>query len=56
MQVNGKLRSRFSVSADADDAAIKEMALSDERARKFIKDKPIKRVIVVKKKLVSIVV
>ena len=56
VQVNGKLRSRFSVSADADDAAIKEMALSDERARKFIKDKPIKRVIVVKKKLVSIVV
>lgn len=56
VQVNGKLRSRFSVSADADDAAIKEMALSDERARKFINDKPIKKVIVVKKKLVSIVV
>ncbi|MDO9565145.1 MAG: leucine--tRNA ligase [Candidatus Desulfaltia sp.] len=56
VQVNGKLRSRFSVSADADDAAIKEIALSDERARKFINDKPIKKIIVVKKKLVSIVV
>ncbi|MBU4344205.1 MAG: leucine--tRNA ligase [Desulfobacteraceae bacterium] len=56
VQVNGKLRSRFSVSADADDAVIKEMALSDERVRKFINDKPIKKVIVVKKKLVSIVV
>ncbi|MDI6686978.1 MAG: leucine--tRNA ligase [Desulfobacterales bacterium] len=56
VQVNGKLRSRFSVSADANDAAIKEMALSDERARKFIDDKPIKKIIVVKKKLVSIVV
>ena len=56
VQVNGKLRSRFSVSADADDAAIKEMALSDERARKFINGKPIKRVIIVKKKLVNIVV
>ena len=56
VQVNGKLRSRFRVSADADDAAIKEIALSDERARKFINGKPIKRVIVVKKKLVSIVV
>ena len=56
VQVNGKLRSRFSVSADADDVAIKEIALSDERVRKFINDKPIKRVIVVKKKLVSIVV
>ncbi len=56
VQVNGKLRSRFSVSTDADDAAIKEMALSDERASKFINNKPIKRVIVVKKKLVNIVV
>jgi leucyl-tRNA synthetase len=56
VQVNGKLRSRFSVSADADDNAIKEIALSDDRVEKFIKDKPVKKVIVVKKKLVNIVV
>ncbi|MBW2568168.1 MAG: leucine--tRNA ligase [Deltaproteobacteria bacterium] len=56
VQVNGKLRSRFSINADADDDTIKEMALSDERAMKFINGKPVKRVIVVKKKLVNIVV
>ncbi len=56
VQVNGKLRSRFNVSVDEDEDAIKEMALSDERANKFINDKPIKKVIVVKKKLVNIVV
>ena len=56
VQVNGKLRSRFNVDADADDNTIKELALSDERVQKFIKDKPIKKVIVVKKKLVNIVV
>ncbi len=56
VQVNGKLRSRFNVSAEADDAAIKKMALADERVQKFISKKPIKKVIVVKKKLVNIVV
>ena len=56
VQVNGKLRSRFNVDADVDDNTIKELALSDERVQKFIKDKPIKKVIVVKKKLVNIVV
>ena len=56
VQVNGKLRSRFNVDADADDDTIKEMALSDERVQKFIDGKPVKKVIVVKKKLVNIVV
>ena len=56
VQVNGKLRSKFNVNANADDNTIKEMALSDERVKKFINDKPVKKVIVVKKKLVNIVV
>ncbi|MBW1724408.1 MAG: leucine--tRNA ligase [Deltaproteobacteria bacterium] len=56
VQVNGKLRSRFNVDVDADDDAIRKMALSDERAQKFIDGKPVKKVIVVKKKLVNIVV
>ena len=56
VQVNGKLRSRFSVGTDADDERIKQMALDDERARPFIGDKPIRKVILVKRKLVNIVV
>ena len=56
VQVNGKLRSRFNVDTDADDNTIKEMAFSDERVQKFIDGKPVKKVIVVKKKLVNIVV
>jgi len=56
VQVNGKLRSKFYVDADADDDTLKEMALSDERVLKFIDGKPIKKVIVVKEKLVNIVV
>ncbi|MBT8363526.1 MAG: leucine--tRNA ligase, partial [Deltaproteobacteria bacterium] len=56
VQVNGKLRSRFQAPTDADDASIKEMALADERIQKFIGEKEIKKVIVVKNKLVNIVI
>jgi leucyl-tRNA synthetase len=56
IQVNGKLRSKFNVDVDADDDTIKALALSDERIQKFIDDKPIKKIIVVKNKLVNIVV
>jgi leucyl-tRNA synthetase len=56
VQVNGKLRSRFSVAADTPDDTIKEMALKDKRILKFIGHKQIKKVIVVKNKLVNIVI
>ena len=56
VQVNGKLRSRFQVAVDTPDDTIKEMALTDERIVKFLGDKEIKKVIVVKNKLVNIVI
>jgi leucyl-tRNA synthetase len=56
VQVNGKLRSRFSVSAGTGEDVIKQTALSDERVKKFIENKTIKKVIVVKNKLVNIVI
>lgn len=56
VQVNGKLRGKFNISADADDDVIREKALSNEYVMKFIGDKPVKKVIVVKKKLVNIVI
>jgi leucyl-tRNA synthetase len=56
VQVNGKLRSRFTVDADADEETIKAGALADQRAAAFIQGKPIRKVIVVRNKLVNIVV
>ena len=56
IQVNGKLRSRFTVSPDANEETLKSMAMEDERIQKFIHGKPIKKVIVVKEKLVNIVI
>jgi leucyl-tRNA synthetase len=56
VQVNGKVRSRFHVGADADEEQIRKAALADERAQSFIGGRPVKKVIVVKNKLVNIVV
>ena len=55
IQVNGKLRSRLTVEAGTDKAKIEALALADERARKFIGDKTVRKVIVVPGKLVNIV-
>ncbi|RLA99308.1 MAG: leucine--tRNA ligase, partial [Deltaproteobacteria bacterium] len=56
VQVNGKLRSRIYVSPSADREEIKRIALEDERIRKFVGEKPVKKVIVVPGRLVNIVV
>ena len=56
VQVNGKLRGKFSVATDAAEETIKQMALDDERVKKFTNAKEIKKVIYVKGKLVNIVV
>ncbi len=56
IQVNGKLRSKLTVSVTASSDDIQAMALNDEQAQRFIDGKPIRKVIVVPKKLVNIVV
>jgi len=56
VQVNGRLRSKFNVAADADDDTLRNMALADERIQKFVADRPIRKIIVVKHKLINIVI
>ena len=56
VQVNGKLRSRIEVSANADKKQIEETALVDENVIRFTEDKQVIKVIVVPGKLVNIVV
>jgi leucyl-tRNA synthetase len=56
VQINGKLRSRISVPADAADKQIEELALADARVREFLEGKQHRKVVVVPKKLVNIVV
>jgi leucyl-tRNA synthetase len=56
LQINGKLRSKMTVSASASNEEIEKAALSDEHVLKFIDGKPVKKVIIVPKKLVNIVI
>ena len=56
IQVNGKLRSKISVSVTATSEEVQALALNDEHALRFIDGKPVRKVIVVPKKLVNIVV
>ena len=56
LQVNGKLRGKITVSASASNADIENMALADEHIVKYIDGKPVKKVVIVPKKLVNIVI
>ena len=55
IQVDGKVRSRLFMPAGADDGAMREAALADERVKGWLEDRPIQKVVVVPKKLVNIV-
>jgi leucyl-tRNA synthetase len=55
IQVNGKVRDRINVPADADKETLEKLALASERAQKWIDDKPIRKVIVVPGRLVNII-
>lgn len=56
IQVNGKLRSELLVNKDEDESKIKELALNDPKTLKFIADKQVVKIIVVKNKIINIVV
>ncbi len=54
VQVNGKLRAKLEVAADASEEQIKDLALADANVQKFVPYEP-KKIIYVKGKLVNIV-
>jgi leucyl-tRNA synthetase len=56
VQVNGKLRDRIMVAAEASQQDIEKAALASEKIKPFIEGKAVKKVIIVPKKLVNIVV
>lgn len=55
VQVNGTVRGKIEVAADADNSEAEAVALSDEKIKPFLDGKEIKKVIVVKGRLVNIV-
>ncbi|WP_028117024.1 leucine--tRNA ligase [Ferrimonas senticii] len=55
VQVNGKLRARLTVAADADKEAVEALAMADENVVKFVEGVTIRKVIYVPGKLLNIV-
>ena len=56
VQVNGKLRGRVTVAADADEAAVREAALAEPNVVRFMEGKPVRKFVYVRGKLANVVV
>ena len=56
VQVNGKLRDKLTIHSNATAAEVESAALASEKIKAFLEGKPIKKVIIVPKRLVNIVV
>ena len=56
VQVNGKVRGRINLAADADEATAKDAAVNDENVQRFTEGKSLKKAIYVPGKLVNLVV
>jgi len=56
VQVNGKVRARITVAAEATEAQLRETVLADSQVKKHLNGQPVKQFIVVPKRLVNIVV
>jgi leucyl-tRNA synthetase len=55
VQVNGKLRDRILIAADATAAEVESAALACEKLKPFLEGKPVKKVIIIPRRLVNIV-
>jgi len=55
VQVNGKVRDKIVVAADADDEQIKQKALACEKVQKAMAGKEVRKVIVIKPRIVSVI-
>lgn len=55
LQVNGKLRGRMRMPADAEEAVIREAALAENNVQRFLEGLTVQRVIVVPGRLVNVV-
>jgi leucyl-tRNA synthetase len=56
VQVNGKMRARITIPADATEAVAVQAAQAEANVQKFMEGKPVRKAIYVKGKLVNIVV
>jgi len=55
VQVNGKVRGKVTVAADADEETLRLAALNESKVSRFIEDKTVRKVIVIPGRLVNVV-
>jgi leucyl-tRNA synthetase len=55
VQVDGKVRSRLTVGADASDADVERQALADAKVQPWLNARQVDRVVVIPNRLVNIV-
>jgi len=56
IQINGKVRARIMVAADATNSEMEQAALTDSRVKKYLEGRAVRKVIVVPKRLINIAV
>jgi len=56
IQINGKVRASIETSSNIDKEGLKELILSEEKIKGYLKDKTIQKFIIVPQKLVNIVI
>ena len=55
VQINGRVRGRITISADADKKEMEQAALSDPKVKKYLEGHSIRKTIVIPKKMINIV-
>ena len=56
VQINGKLRGKITVTKNAKQKQIENQAVEDEKVKRYLEGKTIKKIIVIPERLVNIVV
>jgi leucyl-tRNA synthetase len=56
VSINGKVRANISIALDATEAHVQEIVLNNELIQKWIEEKPIKKLIFVKGKMINVVI
>jgi leucyl-tRNA synthetase len=56
VSINGKLRTTINIALDAEQAEVEKLVLANEVVQKWVEDKPVKKFIFVKGKMVNVVV
>jgi leucyl-tRNA synthetase len=56
VSINGKVRTNISIALDASEDHVREIVLGNETVQKWVEDKPVKKLIFVKGKMINIVI